>query len=253
MATRIATYHSVTMANISALPIAPLPESKHIKALQILTETTKHFEYAITLAKNANVFCEYGHFLYQQANMLVPCNNILLEHAIPYLKQAIILPQNSNGLNYGNLEKIGVETYLQQLITIGGQISIIPSCLAYYLLIRAEFILGHHLEAIQTLYAFERHVVCMFKLVDDAINYLKIELLLLEKSKQFMTARTNGKLKYLTDIAISDEFFKHPLRSELMTFSMFRKLNDDYITEHRHESPRIQRAYDDRFGLVVRP
>lgn len=48
----------------------------------------------------------------------------------------------------------------------------------------------------------------------------------------------------------------HPspnMRSLLLTNSgLFRRLENEYLTEHRHEDPRLQHAYDEKFGLVLK-
>lgn len=44
-----------------------------------------------------------------------------------------------------------------------------------------------------------------------------------------------------------------PVRSLLSTnLGFFRKLEDGFLTEHRHDDPRIQHEYDKRFGLVLK-
>lgn len=45
---------------------------------------------------------------------------------------------------------------------------------------------------------------------------------------------------------------KIPAQVFLQSSSFFKKLHEDFITAHRHESPEIQRTYDERFGLVLR-
>jgi hypothetical protein len=45
----------------------------------------------------------------------------------------------------------------------------------------------------------------------------------------------------------------HTLRSLMSTnLGFFRKLEDKYLTEHRHDDPRLQHEYDNRFGLVLK-
>ena len=34
--------------------------------------------------------------------------------------------------------------------------------------------------------------------------------------------------------------------------TLFRKLEDKHLEEHRHDDPRLQREYDKRFGLVLK-
>ncbi|ABS77731.1 hypothetical protein CbuD7D7780_04105 [Coxiella burnetii] len=36
------------------------------------------------------------------------------------------------------------------------------------------------------------------------------------------------------------------------SFSFFRRFHEWFITEHRHENPQLQRAHDERFGLMLR-
>lgn len=33
---------------------------------------------------------------------------------------------------------------------------------------------------------------------------------------------------------------------------VFRKLEDKFLEEHRHDDPRIQHEYDNRFGLILK-
>ncbi len=51
---------------------------------------------------------------------------------------------------------------------------------------------------------------------------------------------------------IANDFFRKNLQTLPPGVSFFRRLHDEYISEHRHEDPRIQREYDQRFGLVIR-
>lgn len=45
----------------------------------------------------------------------------------------------------------------------------------------------------------------------------------------------------------------HTMRSLMSTnLGFFRKLEDEYLTEHRHDDPRLQHEYDKRFGLVLK-
>ena len=152
-----------------------------------LARATSHFESAIQLAPTAKVFCEYGHFLYQQATQSPsPANQSLLEQAIVQLMRAITLAEDNSMLTYGKLEQPVTEIYLQLLIKERKQISIIPSCLAYYLLVKADFALGHYLVAAQILEHFEDHVAYKLSLAANEDTALQIELLLLENAKQFI-------------------------------------------------------------------
>ncbi len=143
----------------------------------------KHFERAIALKPTSSVFCEYGHFLYQLFNKTIPINRGLLEETTLQLIQAINLADDTI-INYGNLEKPVIEEYLQRLIGEQGEIIIKPSCLAYYLLIKSYFILGHYVDAKQSLDNFEKHLVNLFNIsADGSSNNLQIEHLLLDKIK----------------------------------------------------------------------
>ncbi len=140
------------------------------------------FERATNLSPTSAVFCEYGHFLYQLVNKTAPINRELLEKAILQLIQTIKLADNTS-IICCELEKPVIEEYLQQLIEEQGEIIVKPSCLAYYLLIKSHFILGHYLDAKQSLDNFEKHLVELFNISDGSSNDLQIERLLLDKSK----------------------------------------------------------------------
>lgn len=58
-----------------------------------------------------------------------------------------------------------------------------------------------------------------------------------------------GTTIFATDIA--NQFSRKNIQTLLSEFSLFRKLHDDYITEHRHDDPKIQREHDKRFGLII--
>lgn len=62
------------------------------------------------------------------------------------------------------------------------------------------------------------------------------------------------KLIELVQTKLSSSANPHAIRS-LMSANLgfFRKLEDEFLEEHRHDDPRLQREYDKRFGLVLKP
>lgn len=78
---------------------------------------------------------------------------------------------------------------------------------------------------------------CAFK----AVNQIKTSFSVAELFQVVSLQRKN-------DMASS-----HAIRSIISeNFGFFRKLEDQYLTEHRHDDSRLQHEYDKRFGLVLK-
>ncbi len=62
------------------------------------------------------------------------------------------------------------------------------------------------------------------------------------------------KLRELVQTKLSSSESPHALSSLLSTdLGFFRKVENEFLEEHRHDDPRLQREYDKRFGLVLKP
>jgi hypothetical protein len=123
--------------------------------------------------------------------------------------------------------------------------------LAYYLLIKSYLILECYYDAKQTLSDFEKHLDYILSISSSSNESLKIELLLFKKANQIV----QEKLIFIGNCHPSTTYpYKIDCNSDFQTPVTFSsiKQNDEYIIEHRHDSPKDQQEYDKRFGLIVK-
>jgi hypothetical protein len=234
-----------------------LADLYHIKGKEHdLTIARMYFQRAIEFNPTAITRCAYGNFLYHQAQNNVFLRQELLGQAISQFLQVIILADHNAILTYDNLEKPIIETHLQQLLATRKSIEISATFLAYYLLIKANVTLGHIAIAQQKLDALEEHLAYKLSLNTTKSEILDIELLLLENVKQLIVAPQTTIVASTTTIpqhtpAVGSITSEVEL-GQLVAFTKAKLSSDAYLIEHRQESVALQRAYDQRFGLIIR-